>query len=235
MNALKTEHSNLEIDLEIDSVCPSDWKIFEITSLLNLLCKRVAMNQLTSYLNNKERLTEHQSGNKKLPSCEMLNVMMTDKALEVMDAKKLTLVVLLDLSKAFDGLDHSKLLAKLKTLGVGCTPLEWFGNYFSGHQQYVRIGGEASSLGAISHGVPQGSLLGPALFTIYINDLPNILKFGSLESYVDDLKLYLSFSVKDTCSVVQEINDHLSKIASWCCYNSLLINLDKTKLMLLGT
>ena len=126
---------------------------------------------------NKERLTEHQSGNKKLHSCETLNVMMTDKALEAMDVKKLTLVVLLDLLKAFDSLDHSRLLAKLKTLGVGCTALEWFGSYLSGRQQYVRIGAEASSLGAISHGVTQGSILGPALFTIYINVLPNIPKF----------------------------------------------------------
>ena len=102
--------------------------------------------------------------------------------------------------------DHSGLLAKLKTLGVGCTALEWFGSYFSGRQQYVRIGAEASSLGAISHGVPQGSILGPALFTIYINDLSNIPKIGSLESHVDDSKLYLSFFVKDTCGVVQQIS-----------------------------
>ena len=149
--------------------------------------------------------------------------------------RKIAFVVLLDLSKAFDTLDQSKLLAKLKTLGVGCTALEWFGSYLSGRQQYVRIGAEASSLGAISHGVPQGSILGPALFTIYINDLANILKLGSLESHVDDSKLYLSFFVKDTCSVVQQINDDLSKISSSCCYNSLLINPDKIKLMALGT
>ena len=80
---------------------------------------------------------------------------------------------------------------------------------FRDSQQYVRIGAEASRLDAISHGVPQGSILGPALFTIYINDLANILKLGSLESHVDDSKLFLSFFVKDTCSVVQQINDDL--------------------------
>lgn len=106
----------------------------------------------------------------------------------------------------------------------------------SGRQQYVRIGAEVSSLGTISHDVPKGSILGPALFAIYMNNLPNILKFGSLESDFDESRLYLSFSVKDTCSVVQQIKyDNLSRIAYWCCYNSLLINPDKTKLVVLGT
>ena len=76
----------------------------------------------------------------------------------------------------------------------------------SGRQQYVRIGVEALSLGAISHGVPQGSILGPALFSIYIP------KFGSLESHVDDSKLYLSFSFKDTYSVVQQMNDDYRRL-----------------------
>ena len=76
----------------------------------------------------------------------------------------------------------------------------------SGRQQYVRIGVEALSLGAIPHGVPQGSILSPALFTIYIP------KFGSLESHVDDSKLYLSFSFKDTYSVVQRMNDDYRRL-----------------------
>ena len=80
--------------------------------------------------------------------------------------KNLTLVVLLDLSKAFDSLDHSRLLAKKKTLGVGGTALERFRSHLSGHQKYVRIGAEASSLGAISHRVRKGSFLGLPLLTI---------------------------------------------------------------------
>lgn len=86
-------------------------------------------------------------------SCETLNVMMTDNALEVMDSKSLTFVVLLDLSKTFDSLDHSRLLEKLKTLGVRSTGLEGFRRYLFGRKQYVSIGAEVSSLGAFSHGV----------------------------------------------------------------------------------
>ena len=77
-------------------------------------------------------------------------------------------------------------------------------------------------------------ILGPALFNLYINDLPAIPKSGSLESFVDDSKLYLSFPVKDATTVVQLINEDLAKIATWCCYNGLLINPDKTKLLVMG-
>ena len=129
-------------------------------------------------MNNNKRLTEHQSGNKKLHSCETHIVMTTDKVLEAMDSKKLTLVVLLDLSKAFESIGHCWLLSNLTTL-------EWFRSCLTGRQQYVRIGSETSSLGPISHGVSQDSTLGPALFKLNINDLPTVPESGSLESIVD--------------------------------------------------
>ena len=197
------------------------------------VCERVALNQLATYMNNR-RLTEHQSGNKKLHSCETLNVMMTDKVLEAMDSKKLTLVVLLELSKAFDSIDHCRLLSKLQALGIGRTALKWIRSYLTGRQQYDRIGSETSNLAPITHGVPQGSILGPALFNLYINDLPAVPESGSLESFVDDSKLYLSFPVKDATAVVQLINEDLAEITAWCCYNGLLINPDKTNLLVMG-
>ena len=113
--------------------------------------------------------------------------------------------------------------------------LEWFRSHLSEQSQYVRIGSEVSGLENIVYGVPQGSILGPALFGIYINDLPTIPHFTSLELYVDDSKLYLSFPVRDVNTIVQQINEDLSLIASWCCHNHLLINPDKTKLLVMGT
>ena len=215
----------------LSSVFPVAWKISEViplpkdgdheipnnnrpVSLLpaaSKICERVALNQLMTYMTTKRRLSEHQSGNKKLHSCETLNVMITDKALEAMDAKKVTLVVLLDLSKAFDSIDHATLLAKLQALGVSRASLDWFKSYLSGRLQCVRIGAETSSLQGISHGVPQGSILGPALFTIYLNNIPSIPDVCSLESYVDDSKLYLSFPVAEASNVIQQINKDLKK------------------------
>ena len=146
----------------LTSVFPSAWKKSEVVPLLkegdheiannnrpvsllpvaSKVCERVALNKLATYMNNHRRLTEHQSGNKKLHSCETLNVMTTDKLLEAMDSKKLTLVVLMDLSKAFDSIDHCRLLSKLQALGIGRTALEWFRSYLTGCQKYVRIGSD---------------------------------------------------------------------------------------------
>ena len=87
----------------------------------------------------------------------------------------------------------------------------------------------------VLYGVPQGSILGPALFNIYINDLPSVPKVGSLEGYVDDSQLHLSFPVRDAILAADQLTKDLRNIAAWCCKNSLLINPDKTKLLVLGT
>ena len=101
--------------------------------------------------------------------------------------------------------------------------------------QSVRLGSQFSETRVTTHGVPQGSILGPALFGLYINDLPSIPEICSLESYVDDSKLYLSFLVKDADDVKALLTADLRRIAIWCCANSLLINPDKTKFLILGS
>ena len=107
--------------------------------------------------------------------------------------------------------------------------------YLTGRKLSVRIGCETSEPRLVSCGVPQGSILGPSLFNIYINDLPSIPKVGSLECYVDDLQLYLSFPVRNTPLSADQLTEDLRNIAAWCCKNSLLINPEKTKLLVLGT
>ena len=163
--------------------------------------------------------------------------MMSDLALEAMDRKQVTALVLLDLSKAFDSIDHMSLLKKLRAMGTSKEAIEWFGSYLIGRKQAVRIGNrcETSEPRLVSYGVPQGSILGPALFNIYINDLPSVPKVGSLECYVDDSQLYLSFPVRDANLAAAQLTEDLRNIGTWCCKNSLLINPEKTKLLVLGT
>ena len=99
----------------------------------------------------------------------------------------------------------------------------------------MSIGHILSEARAITHGVPRGSILGPALFSIYINDLPTIPIICPLESYVDDSKIYLSFSYKDINVAEIQLTDDLRRIAAWCCSNKLLANPEKTELLLFGT
>ena len=240
----------------LTSVFPSLWKESEIVPILkdggdpevanenrpvsllpalSKICERVALNQFTEYATRRNCLSGHQSGNKKRHSTETLNILTSDLALEAMDRKQVTALVLLDLSKAFDSIDHMSLLKKLRAMGTSKEAIEWFRSYLTGRKQSVRIGCETSEPRLISYGVPQGSILGPALFNIYINDLPSVPKVGSLECYVDDSQLYLSFPVRDTTLAADQLTEDLRNIAAWCCKNSLLINPDKTKLLVLGT
>ena len=140
-------------------------------------------------------------------------------------------IVLLDLSKAFDSIDHALLLEKLKTLSVSDEAICWFKSYLTDRKQAVRIGSIISEKRKITHGVPKGSILGPMLFNVYIN----APEASSLKSFVDDSKLFLSFSINEVNSVVDKLNEDLQRVVAWCSFNSLLINPNKTKLIIFGT
>jgi hypothetical protein len=152
-----------------------------------------------------------------------------------MDRKEVTALVLIDLSKAFDCIYHLILLVKLQSIGVSKSVLVWLKSYLSGRSQIVRIGSTLSESCIITREVPQRSILGPALFNIYINDLPNVPKESSLESYVDDTKIYLAFLIQDIETAAFKLTQDMETITAWCCINSLLVNAKKTKLLLLGT
>ena len=142
------------------------------------------------------------------------------------------ITIFIDLSKAFDTLNHKILLKKLQYYGICGLENELFGSYLSDRKQYVEYNGIRSDILNISTGVPQGSILGPLLFLIYINDLPCASKLFHMLMYADDTTLYCNI---DHTTHSQILNQELSNIYDWLSANKLSLNVAKTKYMLFHT
>ena len=148
------------------------------------------------------------------------------------DKKQLTAIVLLDMSKAFDSIVTTTLITKLEDVGTSCQAIQWFQSYLTSRYQVVRIQTTLSEPLEVKSGVPQGSILGPLLFSIYVNDLPSVTQQCSPYSYVDDTKLLMLFPLQHQQRAVSEINQDLLRICNWCFDNKLLLNPEKTKAMI---
>ena len=156
------------------------------------------LKQFVTYFTTKERLTTKQSGNKKWFSTEISLIHTTDAFLKGIDDKNLTAWVLLDTSKAFDSFDHQILFRKIQRVGASTSAIKWFNSYLTNRYQVVRIHSSVSDPLPVECCVPQGSIPGPLLFSIYLNDLPEVPRQCSTECYVDDTKLFVSLNLHDS-------------------------------------
>ena len=132
--------------------------------------------------------------------------------------------------KAFDTVNHSILLKKLDHYGIRGIPLQWFESYLSNRKQYVSVNGHTSEELPVTHGVPQGSVLGPPLFLIYINDLPNVSKCLTFFLFADDTNIYYESS--ELLSIQKIVNRELRKVRKWLEANRLALNIEKINFVL---
>ena len=147
-----------------------------------------------------------------------------------MNRKENTISVFLDLSKAFDPVNHNILLRKLEFYGIRGLALQWFKNYLTGRKQYVLYNNTQSSKQYITCGVPQGSVLGPLLFLIYINDIPKCLKHSKSIVFADDTTIFASCNNMNTLH--NNMNDDLANLINWFKANMLSLNIAKTNYLL---
>ncbi len=142
-------------------------------------------------------------------------------------------VVFLDLKKAFDTVDHNILCCKLSSLRLSNSCTAWFEKYLSGRTQVTKVGNHVSDPGQVSCGVPQGSILGPLLFIIYINSLPNVIENCETFLYANDTAIISTGSTE--AEIMNNLSNAMRSAANWLDDNKLSLNIGKTKCMFIGT
>ena len=215
-----------------DSSLLTNYRPISLLPTISKIFERVIHDQMYEYFNKFKLLAEQQYGFRKQHSTEYAAVKLIDHVSREMEAGKIPANVYIDLSKAFDTLTFDILLYKLKYYGVTDTALDLMKSYLTNRKQYVVFGGCQSEHTEIYTGVPQGSILGPLFFCIYINDLITVSDRLNFLMYADDTTIY--FNLEDFSNIFKEtdINNELEKVNTWLKLNKLSLNTQKTKLML---
>lgn len=216
---------------------PSQFTDLRPISLLPILSKifeRIVAAQLSQYIKNENILPPTQSGFRAGYSCETALTDVTDNIHRATDNGLVTCLVLLDYSKAFDTVNVEVLLAILTHIGFTDNALRLIKMYFTNRRQSVRVDGLQSTPVAVLQGVPQGSVLGPILYTIYTFKLLSCLNYCKSHSYADDIQLQFSFKPSNWQMALNCINADLTSLYSTSIDHCLNINPDKTKAILFG-
>ena len=192
--------------------------------------EKVVYSRLYNYLCKLEILCDNQFGFRKNHSTSLALIDLYEKISLALDRNEHAVGVFLDLSKAFDTVDHNILLDKLEHYGIRGVALDWVRSYLSNRLQFVQFNGHSSSPQTICCGVPQGSILGPLFFLLYINDLSNVSTVVELILFADDTNLFMSH--KDPVYLATSLNSELNKLSAWFKANKLSLNLKKTNFML---
>lgn len=209
----------------------TNYRPISLLSSFSKLLEKIIARQIFRYLDKFKILYSHQYGFRPKHDTNMPLIQFLDKIYTALnsDRAEYTLGIFLDLKKAFDTVNHSILLKKLAHYGFKGITNYWFENYLTNRTQCVSVRETLSSCKVISCGVPQGSVLGPLLFLLYINDLPNAtLFFTSL--FADDTGLFMSSS--DLKTLISNANIELEKAAKWFQVNKLTLNVSKTKYLI---
>jgi len=202
-------------------------------SLTSIICKifeSIIRDHLVLHMDSNNLFIEHQHGFRSQRSCVTQLLEVIDDWYEILDAGGCIDTIYLDFQKAFDTVPHCRLKNKLNSYGIRGNVLKWIEEFLNDRVQSVRIGNTLSEKSKVISGIPQGSVLGPILFLIYINDLPDIVK-SSVKLFADDTKLYAEVMSSNDSEKIQE---DLNSLAKWSDKWQLKFNADKCKSMHIG-
>lgn len=214
---------------------PAEYRPIAILPFLSKVLEKLVHRQMSAFLKRKNLLCSNQSGFRRSHSCTTALLKVTEDLRIALDNDMVTFLTLLDFSKAFDTVNHGRLISKLEMLyffsSAACNLIS---TYLHGRKQAVVANDVASEVIGTSTGVPQGSILGPLLFTLFINDLPRIVKNSCIHMYADDVQLYVSCKLGLVEDAAYKLNEDLQNIRSWSEENSLMVNPCKSKCLIIN-
>ena len=208
----------------------TNYRPVSILPLFSKIIERLMYNRLISFINKHKILYQYQFGFRNNHSANMALVILIDRIAEAIEKGELVVGVFLDFQKAFDTVNHSILLSKLHRYGIRGTAQLWFRDYLSQRQQYVLFSNAESEKSTVKCGVPQGSILGPLLFLLYINDLVHTSNSLMPILFADDTNIFLSGN--SIQQITSTMNAELKKIVAWLHTNKLSLNVKKTHYMI---
>ena len=207
----------------------TNYRPVSVLPLFSKLFEKIMYARLEQHLKNHAILSPNQFGFRKGHSTTMAISLFVEKIYDILENRNFAIATFLDLSKAFDLVNHNYLLRKVEHYGIRGTALNWIRSYLQNRKQYVDYNNAKSSMLNITCGVPQGSILGPLFFIIYINDLNQQVHSLHKTLYADDTSLLMSGdNIENT---VHELNAHLNTLSQWFTANHLFINTSKTNFM----
>ena len=213
---------------------PSDYRPISILPILSKVYERILMHQIVSHLDEVKLLSQHQSGFRK-GHCTVTTCMkIKDDIIKAMNSGEITLSVMADFSKAFDTVDFETLIKKLHQLKFSKPALLTLSSYLSNRHQFVQINDKESDKLTVLNGVPQGSILGPVLFNIYVHDM-SMNTDAECMQYADDTSLYRHTKPGQLAECAEKLSHDIKDLQKWSESQNLLFNAKKTKTMLFST
>ena len=209
-----------------DKLNPNNYRPISLLSAISKVLEKLVYKRVISFIERHNLICPEQYGFLKGRSTEHAILDIIHKIAYAIETRKITLGVFLDLSKAFDTIPHHILIKKLARYGIRGVAGCWFNSYLSNRTQYVQTEKATSSCQTITFGVPQGSVLGPLLFLLYINDLPSISSIMNYLLFADDTSGLFSAPTLD--ELFHTVNNELYNLSTWFAANKLTVNVSKT-------